>query len=155
MNLDRTFCSGLRCSRANTCERWTENLKRWIEQQPENRRKRFTERPISLAQFADHAGNCDKYDPIENVEPSLTSEGLESRVRGMPEKIRFEPALEKLMKDGGFKRWEIRWDNNSHIVTVLASSKPSKQFLSEFQGLLQQGWNAEGDLLPLNVKEGL
>lgn len=54
MNLDMTFCSGSRCMRANTCERWTENLYK----EAERRKWDLDNRPISMAEFADHNGEC-------------------------------------------------------------------------------------------------
>lgn len=63
MILDRTFCSGSRCNRTNTCDRFSGHLKKYFEENPHR------ERPISLAQFADHDGKCTRYSPIEEKEP--------------------------------------------------------------------------------------
>lgn len=66
MNLDRTFCSGLRCGRATTCERWTINLQKWADAHPNTQAAgRIKRGPLSIAQFGDHDGKCDKYEPIE------------------------------------------------------------------------------------------
>lgn len=54
MNLDMTFCSGLRCDRKVNCERWTGNLETKARKQMID----LTGRRISTAQFADHNGNC-------------------------------------------------------------------------------------------------
>lgn len=72
MNLDRTFCSGLRCTRANTCDRWIVHLEKFIKENP-----RFEGRTISMAQFADHDGKCDMYSPIENVPDTTSRQGEE------------------------------------------------------------------------------
>ena len=61
MNLDRTFCTGLRCNKANTCDRWEMNLLRLAEMKGID----LSERRISIAQFADHEGRCTMYAPIE------------------------------------------------------------------------------------------
>ena len=61
MNFDRTFCTGLRCGKANTCDRWIEHLHEWAKK---NKRD-LSHKPISVAQFADHAGTCSMYSPIE------------------------------------------------------------------------------------------
>ena len=63
MNFDRTFCTGLRCNKKNTCDRWLELLKVQAVKEGldlENRR-------ISIAEFGDENGNCDMYSPIEDV----------------------------------------------------------------------------------------
>lgn len=44
-----TFCSGLRCVRKESCHRYSKNHKF----SPDDR--------ISMAQFADHNGKCDKF----------------------------------------------------------------------------------------------
>lgn len=61
MNLDMSFCSGLRCTRASTCERWFKNLQKWDEKH--NMMHRLNH--ISMAQFADHDGNCEMYEHVE------------------------------------------------------------------------------------------
>lgn len=60
MNFDRTYCSGARCGKANTCARWIEFL-RW---ECKDKKIDLTDRRISVAQFADHAGACSHYEPI-------------------------------------------------------------------------------------------
>lgn len=50
--LDYTFCAGLRCERRETCARWTGHF------QPGDMP---ASRPISVAQFADHEGKCDRF----------------------------------------------------------------------------------------------
>ena len=57
MNLDRTFCSGLRCGKTATCDRFTGNL----EAEAERRGIDLSNRRISMAQFADHEGGCSMY----------------------------------------------------------------------------------------------
>lgn len=58
VNLDRIFCSGLRCNRRETCGRWTGRLYELIKANP------FLEGcKILIAQFADHDGKCDMYSP--------------------------------------------------------------------------------------------
>lgn len=59
MNIDITWCTGVRCTRANTCERWIEHLKRWCEQTGNNPRM------VSMAEFSDHDGKCRMYDAKE------------------------------------------------------------------------------------------
>lgn len=61
MNLDRTFCSGARCGKSNTCSRWTKNLEKWIEASG----KKGAPIMVSIAQFADHKGDCDKYEWLD------------------------------------------------------------------------------------------
>lgn len=59
-SLDRTFCTGLRCKRAASCDRWTDNLVTWAEEKEidlENQR-------ISVAEFADQDGNCNMWSPV-------------------------------------------------------------------------------------------
>ena len=46
---DRTYCSGLRCVRINTCERWIGHY------------KTVPKFPVSIAQFADWDGKCTNY----------------------------------------------------------------------------------------------
>ncbi len=65
MNLDRTFCHGARCVRANTCDRWTENLK----SEAKSLGIDLEDRPISVAQFADESGKCSMYVPLEPPAP--------------------------------------------------------------------------------------
>lgn len=62
MNLDRTFCSGLRCDRKDTCDRYTGYLENWLKLNP-----RYQGRPISIAQFADHEGKCGRYSRAEDL----------------------------------------------------------------------------------------
>lgn len=57
MNLDRTFCSGLRCKRREECERWIRNM----EAEAKRRGISLEGRRISMAQFADHDGKCDNF----------------------------------------------------------------------------------------------
>lgn len=53
-NLDRTFCSGARCSKTETCDRYMGLVRDYAKEYPG-----FMEnRPISVAEFADHNGNC-------------------------------------------------------------------------------------------------
>lgn len=59
MNLDMTFCSGLRCERTGSCERWIGHLKG---------RTDAGVRYISQAQFGDDDGKCDYYLPIMSDE---------------------------------------------------------------------------------------
>jgi hypothetical protein len=54
MNLDQTFCSGLRCDRREACDRWVMHLKEYAH---------LIGVPISIAQFADHDGKCDDFIP--------------------------------------------------------------------------------------------
>lgn len=65
MQLDKTFCTGLRCSRANTCERWLENLKKWAVAHGCASRINV----VSIAQFDDGAGKCYAYIPLEEELP--------------------------------------------------------------------------------------
>lgn len=65
MILDKTWCEGARCARANTCSRWIEHLHKFLES-PAG--ERFRLRSFSVAQFADHAGNCTRYEPLEKPE---------------------------------------------------------------------------------------
>lgn len=62
MNLDRTFCQGLRCDRKELCDRWTGHLRAWLEKNPD-----YKARAFSMAQFADHDGKCMKFSAIESA----------------------------------------------------------------------------------------
>lgn len=64
MNLDRTFCQGARCNRTETCDRFIGVLREWFKQNPHRH-----ERLVSVAEFADHKGDCKMYSRIspENV----------------------------------------------------------------------------------------
>lgn len=61
MILDITWCTGVRCAKANTCYRFTENLRKMAEK----RKMDLTGKQISIANFADHEGKCDRYEPEE------------------------------------------------------------------------------------------
>lgn len=61
MNLDRTFCSGMRCGRKEQCDRWLGHLDKLIKDgfdHPKLGR-------LSVAQFDDGAGNCDMFNQVE------------------------------------------------------------------------------------------
>lgn len=59
--LDYTFCSGLRCPKTITCARHTSHLF--------NSDSFSDKKPISLANFSDHNGDCDnKYIPLDDEE---------------------------------------------------------------------------------------
>lgn len=62
MNLDRTFCSGLRCNRTISCDRFSGRLEEYMGDHPELRWETVV---VSMAQFADHEGKCYMYQPIE------------------------------------------------------------------------------------------
>lgn len=62
MNLDRTFCAGFRCGKVNVCDRFIGLLKSWAKENDFS----LSGRKISVSQYADHAGKCDRYSPIEN-----------------------------------------------------------------------------------------
>lgn len=64
MNLDKTFCSGLRCKRANTCERWIENL----VAEAERKKIDMSSRRISIAEFGNQDGACERYVPKAEAE---------------------------------------------------------------------------------------
>lgn len=64
MNLDMTFCSGLRCLKRRDCERWSENLKMWLDRHP--RGELLKQRPISMGNFSDHDGSCDRFIRMES-----------------------------------------------------------------------------------------
>lgn len=49
---DYTFCCGSRCPRPGECLRWTRHPANDVIP---------TDRPISVASFADHDGKCDKF----------------------------------------------------------------------------------------------
>ena len=61
LNLDMTFCSGLRCAIANTCARWTVNLEKLAKKE----KWEMENGAFSVAQFADHNGKCTHYLPVE------------------------------------------------------------------------------------------
>lgn len=61
MNLDRTFCTGLRCGAKESCDRWLQNLVNWSETTGRD----LADRRISVAQFADQDGVCVHYAPLE------------------------------------------------------------------------------------------
>lgn len=52
--LDYTFCSGKRCKRTRDCMRY-------VHRPGHDERFEKSERPISLAQFADADGVCEKF----------------------------------------------------------------------------------------------
>lgn len=62
MNLEKTFCSGLRCSKTNTCDKWIGHLKKWTELNNAD----LTGTLINIAQYADHEGKCNEYTPLED-----------------------------------------------------------------------------------------
>jgi hypothetical protein len=64
VNLDRTFCTGIRCKKANTCDLWHKNL----ADQAEKRGINLEGRRISMANFADHDGHCQMFQPLEDEE---------------------------------------------------------------------------------------
>lgn len=73
MNLDRTFCSGVRCTKALTCDRWTHNLEQWAEDKGID----LNGRRISVAEFGDINGKCNMYSPIEPTpQPSAKDAGV-------------------------------------------------------------------------------
>lgn len=61
MNLDRTFCSGLRCNRTDTCDRSVKRAEEFLAEKQDG-----TLRLLSVAQFADHAGVCGHYQPHDS-----------------------------------------------------------------------------------------
>lgn len=56
----RTYCSGLRCMRVNTCALWTGNLYSQLRREGEA----LKGYRLSVAQYADHAGQCSRYEPL-------------------------------------------------------------------------------------------
>jgi hypothetical protein len=64
MQLDKSFCSGLRCDRKKECERWTGNLHIWQEATGREVHQ------ISMAQFADHEGKCTRFIALERYGPA-------------------------------------------------------------------------------------
>lgn len=68
--LDYTFCSGLRCKKANTCLRWVNR------KDNEEMFKKHPHRPISIASFSDHNGDCDRgmYIPESPTKPNEEKE---------------------------------------------------------------------------------
>lgn len=61
MNLDMTFCSGNRCDKTSKCERFVGH----IEKKCKEINFDITGRRISVGNFADHAGDCDKFIQLE------------------------------------------------------------------------------------------
>jgi hypothetical protein len=57
---DMTYCSGVRCDRAKSCERWLHNLLSRLKRQGVD----LEGKSISVAQFADYDGRCRKFVPI-------------------------------------------------------------------------------------------
>jgi hypothetical protein len=65
--LDYTFCSGSRCARANSCQRWTKNL----YEEAERKKISLEKKQISVAEFSgpdDHGMHCGHY--ITKEEPA-------------------------------------------------------------------------------------
>lgn len=53
-NLDRTFCSGARCNKRESCDRYIGLVRDYAKVHPE-----FIEgRRLSLAEFSNHDGKC-------------------------------------------------------------------------------------------------
>jgi len=57
-----TYCTGLRCEVARDCYRWTENLSRLVAKYHID----LAGKRIAVASFADHAGVCTKFLPLED-----------------------------------------------------------------------------------------
>ena len=57
MDLDRTFCTGLRCDRKESCERWSLNLEKWAKENGVDLSTRW----LSIGSFCDADGQCDFY----------------------------------------------------------------------------------------------
>ena len=53
-----TYCSGLRCGRKNICALWSHHLTPPLP------------RPLNIAQYADHAGSCTKFELRRTVVPA-------------------------------------------------------------------------------------
>lgn len=62
MNLDRTFCTGLRCGKGETCNRWIGHLDRWMRDRDVKGVR------VSIAEYGDHDGKCDRYHPVQAKE---------------------------------------------------------------------------------------
>lgn len=73
MNLDRTFCSGLRCFKTATCARYRGRVDEYMKLHPEREYRMLR---LSIAQYADHAGVCTKFEPMEE-----TNDGSEAGKR--------------------------------------------------------------------------
>jgi hypothetical protein len=64
MNLDITWCTGLRCDKKERCNR---NIERLIKEVVGDI-SRYDIIPYSIAQFADHEGKCDMFVEKEKEE---------------------------------------------------------------------------------------
>lgn len=62
MQLDITWCTGLRCGKTNTCHRWIKRVDAFLKDHPDHSHR--TSR-LSITEFADHDGNCKMYWPLE------------------------------------------------------------------------------------------
>jgi hypothetical protein len=64
MNLDMTFCTGLRCGRAKDCYRWIENLEARLDWHNID----LQNKPITMAQYADYDGKCVMFMAILDIQ---------------------------------------------------------------------------------------
>lgn len=60
MNLDRTFCTGLRCERKETCERWSTNLEKRAKEEGVDLSKVW----LSIGSFYGPDGDCNMYEEV-------------------------------------------------------------------------------------------
>lgn len=67
MSLDITWCTGLRCGRTQECQRFEGRLKRIVEKDGLD----WKTLKISMAQFADYDGKCDKFWPLNQGEITI------------------------------------------------------------------------------------
>ena len=74
MNLDMTFCSGTRCPRAGSCDRWMKNLEARMAVDPEFA-KAVYEHPISVANFSAADGSQDDCRDYVSMEVKHEQEG--------------------------------------------------------------------------------
>lgn len=65
MNLDRTFCSSVRCGKQELCDRSHHNLVEYLKTSPLKVGRNMLH--VSIADFSDHEGKCDRFDPIDKV----------------------------------------------------------------------------------------
>ena len=105
MNLDRTFCSGLRCGKTATCALWVGHL---VEMRiPKDSERKVT---ISVAQFADYDGTCTKYEsrsedaPVEghfSVDNLRLHEGVRSIGEEFKNTMRVNPIVGSPLEEFG------------------------------------------------------
>ena len=68
---DITYCSGLRCGKEKTCERWTGHLVAWYKSQDGQISHTLVglfPTQVSVAEFADHDGKCEHHIPLGDAD---------------------------------------------------------------------------------------